>query len=135
MIDSHVPRLSQAVQAAALIAAFVFDLRLAVPILAAVLLAAVLGGPRANLLALVYRSLPIPRGEPEPAAPPRFAQRIGAGFLVAGSAFLFGLPAHTWIWWVLGWGPALVVAILSALAATTGLCIGCEMYLLIDRRR
>ena len=36
---------------------------------------------------------------------------------------------------ILGWALALIVAALAALAATTGLCVGCEAYLWVARRR
>lgn len=119
MIDSHLPRFSQGIQALVLAVAFLLDLRWVVVAVGAVLVAAVLGGPKWNLLAYLYRALPIPRGEPEPAAPPRFAQTLGAVFLTAGSVALYGARPETTPWWVLGWGPALAVALLSALAATT----------------
>jgi hypothetical protein len=99
--------------------AFLLDVRLVVPIVALVLLAAVAGGPRYNLLARLYRALPIPRGEPEPAAPPRFAQALGVTFLAIGTAGLFAADAESTGWWVFGWGPALLVAVLSGVAATT----------------
>jgi hypothetical protein len=58
----------------------------------------------------------------EPAAPPRFSQLIGAGFLGAASlAFAAGAPA-------LGWGLTLIVTALAALAATTRICVGCMVY-------
>lgn len=117
MIDSRLPRFSQAVQAAALALAFLLDLRAVVPVLAAILVAAVLGGPRFNLLAYLYRALPIPPGELEPSAPPRFAQAIGAVFLTTSAVTLYTAPADSTVWWVLGWGPALTVAVLAALAA------------------
>lgn len=119
MIDSRLPRFSQAVQALVLAVAFVTDARWVVPIMAVILAAAVLGGPRLNLLAHLYRSLPIPAGEPEPAAPPRFAQTLGTVFLVIGTVGLFVTTRETTAWWVLGWGPPLAVAVLAALAATT----------------
>lgn len=119
MIDSRLPRFSQAVQAAVLAVAFLTDQGWVVPLLAVILAAAVLGGPQFNLLAHLYHSLPIPSGEPEPAAPPRFAQTLGAIFLVVGSIGLFATARETMTWWVLGWGPALAVAVLAALAATT----------------
>ena len=117
MIDSRLPRFSQAVQAVALAIAFLLDIRWVVVVLAAILVAAVAGGPRYNLLAYLYRALPIPPGEPEPAAPPRFAQTIGAVFLTTAAITLFTARSGSTTWWVLGWGPALAVAVLSALAA------------------
>lgn len=119
MVDSRLPRFSQAVQALVLAVAFVLDARLVVPIMAVILAAAAFGGPKVNLLAYLYKALPIPPGEPEPAAPPRFAQTLGTVFLGIGAVGLFALDPKTTAWWVIGWGPALAVAILAGLAATT----------------
>jgi hypothetical protein len=119
VVDSNLPRFSQALQALLLAFAFVIDARWVVPILAAILVAAVLGGPRWNAFAYLYRSMRIPAGEPEPAAPPRFAQTLGAIFLTIGSIALFAVAPETGPWWTLGWGPALLVAVLAGLAATT----------------
>lgn len=119
MIDSRLPRFSQALQAFVLALAFLLDAVWVVPVMAAILLAAVLGGPRWNLLAHLYNALPIPAGEMEPAAPPRFAQTLGAVFLTIGSVALLASQSGSSPWWVLGWGPALAVAVLAALAATT----------------
>jgi Domain of unknown function (DUF4395) len=119
MVDSHLPRFSQGVQAALLALAFLLDWRVVVPIVGVVLLAAVLGGPRVNLFAHLYRRLPLPRGEPEPAAPPRFAQTLGTIFLAVGTAGLYVAESESAAWWLLGWGPALAVAVLAGVAATT----------------
>lgn len=119
VIDSRLPRFSQALQAAILALAFLVDAVWVVPAMAVILLAAVAGGPRWNLLAHLYRVLPIPPGEMEPAAPPRFAQTLGAAFLTIGSIGLLAAGRGSTAWWVLGWGPALAVAVLAALAATT----------------
>ena len=119
MVDSRLPRFSQAVQAAVLALAFLVDARLVVPVLGVILLLAVVGGPRWNALAYLYRALPIPPGEPEPAAPPRFAQAVGTIFLAVATIGLFVAEPESDAWWVLGWGPALIVALLAGLAATT----------------
>lgn len=135
MVDSRLPRFSQGMQAVVLAVAFLLDARFVVPALALVLGASVLGGPRFNLWGYLYRALPIPAGEPEPAAPPRFAQMIGTVFLLVGTIGLYLFEAETTMWWVLGWGPALAVAVLSAVAAITSFCLGCEIYLLLHRTR
>ncbi|MGH2694059.1 MAG: DUF4395 family protein [Actinomycetota bacterium] len=119
MVDSHLPRFAQAIEAAALAVAFAALAEWVVPVLGAVLLLAAVGGPRYNLFAHLYRALPIPPGEPEPAAPPRFSQTLGTVMLAGASVAFFALEARTTPWWVLGWGPAIVVAVLAALAATT----------------
>jgi hypothetical protein len=118
VIDSRLPRFSQGVQAVGLAAAFLLDIRWVVVVFAVILVLAALGGPRWNLLAHLYKALPIPAGEMEPAAPPRFAQTLGAVFLSVASLALFTTQQESQPWWILGWGAALAVAVLSALAAT-----------------
>ena len=135
MIDSNLPRFSQGLQAVLLALAFLLDARWLVVAVAVVLVAAALGGPRFNLFAYLFKALPVPRGEPEAAAPPRFAQRIGATLLTVSSVVLLTAEHDSTMWWTLGWGPALVVAVLSALAATTAFCLGCEIYLFFQRAR
>ncbi len=119
MIDSRLARFSQALQALILAAAFLLDARWAVPIMAVLLFLAVVGGPRWNLFAWLYKALPIPPGKPEPAAPPRFAQALGVVFLGIGATALLTAGRDTTAYWVVGWGPALLVAVLAGLAATT----------------
>jgi hypothetical protein len=132
-IDPRGPRTNQAVLAAGLALGFLFDLRVVVPAFAAVLFLGAAFGPRWGPVLRLYTFVLRPRlGPPshlEDPRPPRFAAALGVVFLLAGSAaFLAGAPA-------VGWVLALVVAALAALAATTGLCIGCELWLLVARRR
>jgi hypothetical protein len=49
---------------------------------------------------------------------------------LAAASIAFAAGAST-----LGWVLALVVAFLAGLAATTGVCVGCEMWLFAARRR
>ena len=121
MTDSHLVRFSQATQALLLLLALLIGLTWVVPLLAVALAAASLGGPRWNLLAHLYRVTSIPPGEREPAAPPRFSQTLGAIFLGVATVGLFALADRSAPWWALGWGPALAVALLAAVAATTSL--------------
>lgn len=132
-IDPRGPRFNQAVLATALLGGFLLDWRPVVPIFAVVLLAgAALGpkyGPFLALYAKVIRPRLGPPKEMEDPRPPRFAASVGVAFLAAASlAFAAGASG-------LGWGLALVVAALAALSAVTGICVGCEMYLLLARRR
>jgi hypothetical protein len=82
---------------------------------------------------MVFRWLIRPRlgppGELEPEPPPRFAQGVGAVFGVLG---------------VLGYGTGVTVLGMAATAAALaaaflnvafGFCLGCEMYLMIQRIR
>ena len=132
-IDPRGPRFNQAVLTVVLLVAFVADLRFVVPVMAVVLfLGAAFGAPYGPFLRL-YSTVIRPRlGPPkhlEDPRPPRFAATVGTVFLAA-SSIAFLLDAQ-----VLAWALALIVAVLAGLAATSGLCIGCELYLLVARRR
>jgi len=132
-IDPRGPRFNQAVLTVALLAGYLFDWRPVVPIFAVVLLlGAVFGsryGPFLRLYAEVIRPrLAAPAAMEDP-RPPRFAAAVGVLFLAGACvAFLAGVPG-------LAWALALIVAVLAGLAAVTGLCIGCEIWLLFARRR
>jgi hypothetical protein len=68
-----------------------------------------------------------PPAEVEPEAPPRFAQAVGLVFAIAGVA---GYAAGvTWLG-VIATAAALAAAFLNG---AFGVCLGCEMYLLIRR--
>jgi hypothetical protein len=132
-IDPRGPRFNQAVLTVALLGAFLADARIVVPAFAVVLLLGAAFGPRWGPVLRLYADAIRPRlGPPshlEDPRPPRFAAAMGVVFLVAADvSFLAGAPG-------LGWALALVVAALAGLAATTGLCIGCELWLAFARRR
>lgn len=86
--------------------------------------------PYGNLFRFLKRRLDLgPPPETEPEGPPRFAQTCGLVVLVlADIAFVAGAVT-------LGWILAGVVLALSTLLATTGLCIGCELYAIGNRFR
>ena len=80
---------------------------------------------------LIYRSLIRPRLRPpaelEAEPPPRFAQGVGFFFAVIG---VVGYAAAiTW----LGIAATALALIAAFLNGAFGLCLGCEMYLLIRR--
>ncbi len=92
---------------------------------------AVARGVQRTPVAALYRNLVRPRlGAPahlEDPEPPRFAQGVGLVFaLVALAGFLLGVDPVGYV----ATGFALVAALLNA---TIGLCLGCEVYLLLRR--
>ena len=132
-IDPRGPRFNQAVLTVALLGGFLVDAKPVVPVFAAVLLLGAAFGPRYGPFLRLYAEVIRPRLSPpedlEDPRPPRFAAAVGVAFLTAATvAFAAGAPG-------LGWTLALVVAALAGLSAVTGICVGCEIYLLAARRR
>jgi Domain of unknown function (DUF4395) len=82
---------------------------------------------------LVYRWLVRPRlGPPaglEPAAPPRFAQAIGLVISIIG---VIGYATDVT---PLGMAAAALGLVAAVLNGVFGLCLGCELYLMIRRAR
>jgi Domain of unknown function (DUF4395) len=133
MVDPRQPRLGQAITGLILIVGFVLDLRVVLPVLAVVLGAASLLGPRFNPYAYLFRALLGagffgPPLELEESAPPRFANAVGFVVLSAATVAAYTQDSE----WV-AWGLGLLVAALALLAAITGLCLGCELYV-VGRR-
>ena len=125
-IDPRGPRTNQAVLCIALLAAYVFDVWVVVPVFLVVLLLGAAFGPKYGPVLRVYSQFVRPRLAPpkalEDPRPPRFAATIGVVFLaLATAAFLTDADS-------LGWVLALVVAGLAGLAASTGICVGCELW-------
>jgi len=132
-IDPRGPRFNQSVLALGLALGFVLQLWYVAPLFAAVLfIGAAFGpayGPFLRLFAALIKPRLAPPKELEDPRPPRFAATIGVIFLVAATvAFVAGAT-------VVGWILALIVAALAGLAAATGICVGCEIYLVVARRR
>lgn len=132
-IDPRGPRTNQAVLAVALVVGFLAGQWLVVPVFGVVLFLGAAFGPRWGPVLRIYGAVLRPRLKPphelEDPRPPRFAAAVGVVFLAASTfAFLFGATT-------LGWTLALIVAALAAAAATTGICVGCEMYVLLVRLR
>ena len=132
-IDPRGPRLNQAVLAVALLVGFGFDQRWVAPLFAVVLFLGAAFGPRYGPVLRFFSSVVKPRLSPpaelEDPRPPRFAATVGVIFLAASTiAFVAGAAT-------VGWALALIVAALAGLAAVTGICVGCEIYLVFARRR
>jgi hypothetical protein len=130
-IDARAPRFNQAVLAVALLVGFVTGQAWVIPVWAVVLFLGAAFGARCGPFLRLWRDVLAPRAAPprvfEDPRPPRFAAVLGTVFLGAASAFLIaGVGA-------VAWGLASLVAALAALSAITGLCVGCEVYILARR--
>lgn len=136
-IDVRGPRVSAAMTALILATALVVQGTTGVVLVAvqvAVFATAVTLGVARSPWAVVFRTarrvLDLgPAPATEDAAPPRFAQ--ACGLVVAGAGLVALVAGATTVGWVL----VGVVLGLSAVLATTGLCIGCELYVLGLRLR
>ena len=132
VIDARAPRFNQAIIGGAALAAFWLGWWPLLALAALQLALTLTFGPRLCLACFLYFKLVRPWLGPGPvkdARPVRFANLVGLVFLSAASAaHLAGFPR-------LGWTLGLVVAGLALLAASTGLCVGCETYRLLARLR
>jgi len=113
--------------------AFVANWPVVIPGLATALLAGALLGPRFGPFLALYAAVIKPRlgppAELEDPRPPRFAAGFGA--LVLGVSTVAIVAGQV----DLGWFLALAVAVLAGLASGTGICVGCELYLVMARIR
>ncbi len=132
VIDARAPRTNQAVVGSAALLALVTGWWVILGVVAAQLAIGLRFGRRYCLPCLLYFGVIQPRfgeGPIEDSRPPRFANLVGVAFLgAATAAHALGL---TLVGQVLGGA----VAALALLAASTGLCVGCEMYRLGARLR
>jgi hypothetical protein len=131
MVDPRQPRFGQAITGTVLLVGFLLQLPVVLPVLAVVLAGASLLGPRWNLYAYLYRPVKGLLGPPhelEEAGPPRFANTLGFLFLTAATIAYYAFEADG-----VAWGLGLLVSGLALLAAVTGLCVGCEFYVLARR--
>jgi Domain of unknown function (DUF4395)/Thioredoxin len=132
VIDSRAPRFNQAVIGSLALVAFLTGFWPLLALLALQLAVGLTLGRRWCLPCLAYFELVQPRfgeGPVEDSRPPRFANLVGVVVLSAAS-LLLALGYET-----VGWALGLLVAGLALLAATTGLCVGCELYRLNARFR
>ncbi|WP_322409419.1 DUF4395 domain-containing protein [Microbacterium invictum] len=145
-IDVRAPRFAASITAGLLAVAFVLSLlgvdtadvagRIADPgfLLTAAIAALFLWGvlsPATAPWSVVFRRLVAPRISPvrerEDPRPPRFAQ--GVGLLVTGVGLLLHLAGVPWALPI-----AVAMAFVAAfLNAAFGLCLGCQLYLLLQR--
>ena len=132
VIDSRGPRTNQAIVGIGALIAFLLHQEWIIVLLALQLIVGLTLGRRFCLPCRLWFDVLQPRlgeGTIEDARLPRFANIIGAVFLTVSSILLYAGSSS------IGWALALIVAALALLAATTGVCVGCEMYMLIARAR
>ncbi len=132
VIDAYAPRANQTVVGLVSLAAVLTGWWPLLWLLAAQLAIGLTFGRRYCLACVLYFEVVQPRigeGPIEDSRPPRFANVVGTVFLGAAT-LAYGLGAAT-----LGAALGLIVAALALLAATTGLCVGCEMYKIGARLR
>ena len=132
VVDKRAPRAVQATVAVGAIVTLLTEWWPIVAVLALQLIVGLTFGRRYCLPCVFYFEVIQPRmgeGEIEDARPPRFANILGATFLsLATVAYVAGFTTAGAV--ITG-----LVAGLATLAATTGLCVGCEMYRLMARAR
>ena len=120
-VHPHLPRLSQGITGVLCLEALVFQDRVVVAVALALVVIARFA-PRWSPVHWFFRRIARPATQLEPIAPVRFSQTLAVGFLaVAVILFVAGAAA-------LGWVVVGLVATLALLSATTGLCVGCEIY-------
>lgn len=132
VIDEHAPRFNQAITGLVALLGVVFGWPLAWALMSAQLMIGLTLGRRFCLPCIAYFTMVQPRlgeGPLEDSRPPRLANMMGTAILGAAAlAWWLGAP---WLGTVLG----ALVAALALLAASTGLCVGCELYRLGARLR
>ena len=132
-VDTHLAKFSQASVAVLTALAFIFNLPVLVLITAIIMVIAALA-PTISPFKLVYQwvVLPLhllkPRIVEDDPAPHRFAQGVGAAFLIAASMLFF--LAHAT---VAAWTLDLIVFVLSGINFTSGFCAGCFVYYHLGR--
>ncbi len=132
VIDARAPRFNQATVGVVSLVSVLTGFWPLLGLLAAQLGIGLRFGRRYCLPCVAYFELVQPRfgeGPIEDSRPPKFANQVGFVVLSAATlAFVAGLTA-------VGSALGLIVAGLALLAATTGLCVGCELYRLGARIR
>lgn len=132
VIDEQAPRFNQVVVGLVALAGAAFGWPLAWALMGAQLLIGLTFGRRFCIPCVAYFELVQPRigeGRLEDSRAPRLANQMGCVFL-GGAAAAYWLGYET-----LGTGLGLMVAGLALLAASTGFCMGCEIYRLVARLR
>lgn len=132
-VDTHLAKFSQACTVILTALAFLLNQPIIVIITAVVMAIAALA-PNVSPYRLLYRYVAVPlhllrpRIVEDDPAPHRFAQGVGAVFLIAASIVLFLTKATT-----VGWVLDLIVFVLAGINLTVGFCAGCFVYYHLGR--
>ncbi|MCU1456791.1 MAG: hypothetical protein JWL73_883 [Actinomycetia bacterium] len=130
--DTRMYRFDQGALAILLIAGFVFGIVWVIPLCAVIFAIGPIFGPANGPFLRLFHTVVRPRLGPtvlEDSRPPRFAALLSVVILAVASVFaLLGADALAWVL-------ALAVAVAAAVSATTGICAGCELYAILERRR
>lgn len=132
-VDTNFGKFSQGSTVLLTALAFLFNLPVLV-LIATIIMAWSAISPSTSPYRLLYRGVVVPLGllkprvvEDDP-APHRFAQGIGAVFLLLSSVFLFLTHLS-----LLGWIFDLIVLVLAGINLTVGFCMGCFVYYHLGR--
>lgn len=132
-VDTHLAKFSQAVTVLLSALAFLLIQPIIVAIAALILtLAAIV--PSVSPFRLLYRYIVLPlhllrpRIVEDDPAPHRFAQGVGAAFLIASGLLLYLTSATA-----VGWALDLIVFVLAGINLTVGFCAGCFVYYHLGR--
>jgi hypothetical protein len=132
-VDVHLGKFSQACVVILTGLAFLFNQPLLVA-LAAILMVLAAWVPAASPFKFLYQRVVVPlhllrpRIVEDDPTPHRFAQGVGAIFLLASSLVFFVLHAT-----VIGWIFDLIVFVLAGINFTVGFCAGCFVYYWLGR--
>jgi hypothetical protein len=132
-VDTHLSKFSQGCVVALTGLAFLF-FQPVIVLIAAIVLALSTFVPVVSPFRLLYRGIVIPlhlwrpRVVEDDPAPHRFAQGVGAAFLIAASIVLFLTRATA-----LGWTLDIIVFVLAAINLSIGFCAGCLVYYYLGR--
>jgi Domain of unknown function (DUF4395) len=132
-LDTHLAKFSQACVVLLSGLAFLFNQPIIVPITAAIMVLSALF-PSISPFRLLYNGVVIPLHVMKPRiveddpAPHRFAQGVGAAFLIAATLVLYLTGAAS-----VGWALDLIVFVLAGINLTVGFCAGCFVYYHLGR--
>lgn len=132
VIDQRAPRTVQTTVALMTGAAYLLDFWPLVTLMGLQLIVGLTLGRRFCVPCLFYFKVLQPRfgeGRIEDSRPPRFANVVGAVFMMTATVlFLVGAPSAGWVF-------SLIVTALAGFAAISGICVGCEMFVAFARLR